>query len=406
MQTAEKISTENNVVKESTKPAKKTSRRFRFGCVFFVLFLLTICCGVVSVLWLAGYVQKYTCSLVLPKSQIWESLTCENYNLSTVGEGEYRYQEKTDQIEITSQEQLITSVVESASPSVVAIGIRGDSFSEDRVIGTGFVVTENGLIVTNRHVVEDRNAQYFVTLNESENPISVEKIHRDPINDIALITINQSGLKPLPLGDSQKLIQGQTVVAIGNPLGRFSGTVTSGIISGLNREVQISEGFFSSGVQTYEDVIQTDAAINPGNSGGPLLNTSAEVIGMNFATISGADNLSFAIPVNRIKDRIDELNRFGKFRIPYLGVEYRLRIVFVDGRSTVGAEILRVLSDSPAALAGITRGDIIIEFAGQDLENQSLFSLIQKSEIGSKVQVGIFRNRETFETTVTIAERE
>ncbi|KXK26632.1 MAG: putative periplasmic serine endoprotease DegP-like precursor [candidate division WS6 bacterium OLB20] len=409
MKEAEKIAvTDNTQTQPSAQPPKKKGRglKAKFSCLIFIIGLLLICCGAFAVLWLGGFVQQSVCRTVVSGSQIYRSLECQNYT-EEAGTGEYRYTQIVGDGNqtITGHEEVITNVFERSAPSVVAIGIRGNNQREDQVIGTGFIVTANGLIVTNRHVVEQDDTDYFVTLKDSEELIDVVDIHRDPVNDIALITIERSDLPALPLGDSEGLQQGQTVVAIGNPLGRFSGTVTSGIISGLNREVQISEGFFASGVETYEDVIQTDAAINPGNSGGPLLNSSGEVIGMNFATVSGADNLSFAIPINRVKNRIEELNEFGRFRIPFLGIEYRLRIVFVNGRSTVGAEILRVVDGAAADKAGILPGDIILEFDGNDLEEQSLFNLIQASEIGSQVRVGILRDGETFETTITVDER-
>jgi S1-C subfamily serine protease len=240
-------------------------------------------------------------------------------------------------------------------------------------------------------------------------PVPQDFIFLDPVNDIALIKIESSNVpstaKILNVGNSDELKLGQTVIAIGNPLGTYTGSITKGIISGLNREVNISQGFFSTQSEVYEDVIQTDAAINPGNSGGPLLNLNAQVIGVNFATVDGASNLSFALPINRIQDRISELEEFGKFKIPYLGVEYRTRLVFFKGQSIVGAEIINVVNNSPAALAGINIGDIVIEFDTTDLSEKTLSALIQEHEIGSTVQVIIIRNRVEQEIKVTIGER-
>jgi S1-C subfamily serine protease len=324
---------------------------------------------------------------------------------ATQSGGSFPYTNQNDGAQtVTPEEKVIENVFAKTANGVVGIGLKGNDFNDDSIIGTGFVVTANGLILTNRHVVEEQ-AEYFVNLSGSDEVIPVTKIFRDPVNDLALIQIDRTGLTALALGDSSQLKIGQTVIAIGNPLGSFSGTVTSGIISGLNREVTVGEGFFGSAGETYDDVIQTDAAINPGNSGGPLLNADGEVIGINFATISGADNLSFALPINRAKSRIDELNKFGKFRIPFIGVEYRMRLVFIDGNSTVGAQVNKVIPDSPASRAGILSGDVIVEFNGQDLTEKSLFALIQGTEIGQDVSLTIVRGGETHNLTVKIGER-
>jgi serine protease Do len=207
------------------------------------------------------------------------------------------------------------------------------------------------------------------------------------------------------LGDSSNLTVGQTVIAIGNPLGDLTGTVTSGIISGLNREVEVGANFFNTDVEAFEDVIQTDAAINPGNSGGPLINTNGEVIGVNFATIQGADNLSFAIPIDRVKLRIDELNQFGDFRIPFMGIEYRRRVVFIDDEALIGALVTSVFTSSPADKAGVEIGDVIVQYDDKTLEEESLFSLIQKSEIGEAVKIIVIRDGEQVSLDVVIGQQ-
>jgi serine protease Do len=248
-------------------------------------------------------------------------------------------------------------------------------------------------------VVEAENENYYVVFKDNNTPVNIEQINifRDPVNDIALIKIDKeevpSNMAALPLGDSDILKLGQTVIAIGNPLGKYSGTITKGIVSGLNREVSITKGFFSSQSEVYSDVIQTDAAINPGNSGGPLINNE------------GASNLSFALPINRVKLRISELEKNGKFKIPYLGVEYRLRVVFLKGQSFIGAEITNVINGSPAEVAGIFKGDIILDFNGESLENNTLSTLIQKTTIGSKVEVVLYRNKLEKTIEVIIGER-
>jgi len=186
---------------------------------------------------------------------------------------------------------------------------------------------------------------------------------RDDFYDVALVKIIVEKGKELPaltLGDSDSLLVGQNVIAIGTPLGEYAGSATTGIISGLNRSVTASSGWFGSTAKTYEDVIQTDAAINPGNSGGPLINSLGEVIGINFATTSGADNISFAIPINKVKTRLEEYRTYGKFIRPYLGVAYQMiseyeALYYKD--IVPGALILRVEPASPAFEAGIEKGE-------------------------------------------------
>jgi serine protease Do len=304
----------------------------------------------------------------------------------------------------------VATIVDEIAGGVVGIGVAGDNFNTDSIIGTGFLVSSEGVIVTNRHVVEEA-MDYFISFKDQEQTVQIDQdaIFLDPVNDIALIKIDAdkipSTAKILRIGDSNEIKLGQTVIAIGNPLGKYTGSITKGIISGLNREVEISQGFFQTQKEIYEDVIQTDAAINPGNSGGPLLNMKAEVIGINFATVDGASNLSFAIPINRIKARLNELLEFGKFKIPYLGVEFRTRLVYFKGQSIIGAEVVNVLENSPAQLGGIKLGDIIIEFNGKDLQDKTLATMIQEQEIGSEVSVIVIRDRTEKELTIKIGER-
>ncbi len=183
--------------------------------------------------------------------------------------------------------------------------------------GTGFIVSSDGLIVTNKHVVSDKDAEYTVYLSDGKKyKAKVLAVH--PVDDLALIKINASGLPTLKLGDSDKIKLGQFVLAIGNALAEFQNTVSFGVISGLKRSITASDE--SGGVERLEDLIQTDAAINFGNSGGPLINLRGEVIGINTAIAGGAENIGFAIPVNRVKKMIDEFRQRGKIEIPFLGV--------------------------------------------------------------------------------------
>ena len=209
---------------------------------------------------------------------------------------------------VVQEENAVIKVVENTSPSVVAIGLSRrvvnpfDPFAipkrEDSTIGTGFVVSEKGIIVTNKHVVADSTK--FTVLTKDGQKYETKRIYRDPVLDLALVEVDAKGLKPLPLGESSKLKVGQVAIAIGNALGRFTNTVTTGVISGLGRRVVAGDPF-SGSAESLDNLVQTDAAINPGNSGGPLLNSSGQVIGVNVATTEGAQNIGFAIPIDAVK---------------------------------------------------------------------------------------------------------
>ena len=399
-------------MEETLKMNKKRSKiKLFFAISIFVL--LALCFVSILFLWYGGFIKDFVCKSVRSESVIWNKFSCSSVNTNQNLENEFPL-ESTNQIGIdfSSEDNMIQSIVESSSPSVIGIGIVGDNVNSlDQIIGTGFVVSRAGLIVTNRHVVEAEDVSYYIAFKDSKTTLEIQSsnIFRDPVNDIALIKIDKekvpSNVTALPLGDSDLLKLGQTVIAIGNPLGKYSGTVTKGIISGLKREVTITKGFFNTQNEMYSDVIQTDAAINPGNSGGPMINSKGEVVGINFATVEGASNLSFALPINRIKLRISELEQNGKFKIPYLGVEYRSRVVFIKGQSLIGAEITNVIKNSPAETAGIKIGDIIVDFNGSSLDNESLLALIQKTNIDSKVEVVLIRDKIENTIEVIIGER-
>lgn len=312
------------------------------------------------------------------------------------------------EIKLTNEESVVIDVVEKARDSVVSVALDrtlGAGGTIDK-IGTGFVVDSNGLIVTNQHVVSLPDEKYKVITADGKS-LDVEDIIIDDNNDIALLKVKAEGLKALPLGDSSKLKVGQLVIAIGTPLGEYAGSVTTGIVSGLNRSVATRSGsFWSQTSKQYEDVIQTDAAINPGNSGGPLLNSSGEVIGVNFATTSGADNISFALPSDRVKVRLEEYRKFGKFIKPYLGVEYRM-ITQLDTlyytNLKPGALVVRVVANSPASKAGIKKDDIITKFAGKEV-TAALYSYIQAAKVGEEVKVEVYREGKTIELSVKLEE--
>lgn len=315
---------------------------------------------------------------------------------------------------VVEEENAVISVVEKVSSSVVAIGVTRrvfnpfDPFSipkkEDATIGTGFVVSGEGIIVTNKHVVSD-SGPYSVVTKDGQKYES-KRIYRDPILDLAIVKIDGSNLEALEMGDSSKLKVGQTVIAIGNALGRFTNTVTTGVVSGLGRAVSAGDPFEGS-VERLENLIQTDAAINPGNSGGPLLNSSGQVIGVNVATTEGAQNIGFAIPINTVKPIVDEFLATGKVSRPFLGIRYRFisKDVAILNEVPQGAYIQEVVVDSPADKAGIEEGDIITKINNQAInEENKLAEIISKSSLGSRVELQIWRDGKEVKLEVVIGQ--
>lgn len=317
---------------------------------------------------------------------------------------------------IVQEENAVISVVDKNSSSVVAIGVTQrmlvnpfDPFSlpttKSSTIGTGFVVSEKGVIVTNRHVVSDLNGKYSVVTKDGKK-LEITKIYRDPNLDLALVQVSNSDIKPLELGDSSKLKVGQTVIAIGNALGRFDNTVTTGVVSGLGRAVTAGDPF-SGETERLDNLIQTDAAINPGNSGGPLLNSAGQVVGVNVATTEGAQNLSFAIPINSVRAIVDEFVQTGSIKRAYLGIRYRLisRDVALLNEVAQGAYVQEIVPDSPADKAGITQGDIITKIDGKPVSTDTTISeLIQKKKVGDTVLLDIWSEGKTKSLTATLAE--
>ena len=316
---------------------------------------------------------------------------------------------------VVEEENTIISVVEKTSPSVIAIGVDQrlvnpfDPFSSSRgsqnqTIGTGFVVSSKGVIVTNRHVVSDTSAKYTVITKDGKK-LPITKIYRDPNLDLSLVQVSGEGIPPaLDLADSSKIKVGQIAIAIGNALGRFSNTVTTGIVSGVGRSVTAGDPF-SAETEQLDNLIQTDAAINPGNSGGPLLNSASQVMGVNVATTEGAQNIGFAIPINSVKALVEEFDRTGTIERAYLGVRYRIvtRDVAILNEVPQGAYIQEVLPDSPAKKAGIESGDIITKIDGQAVNNDNAISdTVQKKKPGNTVSLEVWKDGNTKTITATL----
>lgn len=315
---------------------------------------------------------------------------------------------------VVQEENAVISVAEKTSPSVVAIGVTRrvinpfDPFAlprrEDSTIGTGFVVSNKGTIVTNKHVVADPDGQYSVVTNDGQK-LEVRRIYRDPLLDLALVQVEGSALPALELGDSSKIKIGQTAIAIGNALGRFTNTVTTGVVSGLGRAVTAGDPFAGS-FERLDDLIQTDAAINPGNSGGPLLNSNGQVIGVNVATTEGAQNIGFAIPINAIKPIIQEFLETGTVSRPYLGIRYRFitRDVAILNEVPQGAYIQEVVSGGPAEKAGVEPGDIVTRINNQAINSENkVAEIIQGSKVGDRMELQIWRDGGDVKLTAVIA---
>ena len=290
----------------------------------------------------------------------------------------------------------VVGAAEKISPSVVKIDIAqaGRSPSgeqrERQGGGSGFVFTPDGLILTNSHVVHGA-VRIHVSLSDGQNRYPAHVIGDDPATDIALIRIDALSLIAAPLGDSQKVRVGQLAIAIGNPYG-FQYTVTAGVVSALGRSLRSYSG------RLIDDVIQTDASLNPGNSGGPLVTSDGQVVGVNTATIMGAQGLCFAVGINTAKFVAARLLRDGRIRRGYIGVEaqtvplHRRVVRFYDLEQESGVVVAFVTPGSPAQIAGLREGDVIVSLDKQPIAGvDDLHRLLTETKVGSSSQIVILR---------------
>lgn len=306
----------------------------------------------------------------------------------------------------------VVGVVEKTSPGVVTVAAVGqtggkivfDPFSfgfrqeapetVQQDIGSGFVVDgEEGIVVTNKHVVSRSGVEYKV-IDKNNQEYKIKDLYQDPVNDLAILKIE--GNEKLPemiLGDSDSLKVGQGVIVIGTALGEFRHTVTTGVISGLGRG--ITAGGSGFGVEKLDNVIQTDAAINPGNSGGPLLNMNGEVVGVSVATVGGAQNIGFAIPISVVKESLKIFKETGSFERAQLGVKYRMidKDTAILNDVPAGAYVVEVIKDSVAEKNDIKAGDIIVKIDGEKLAevDGGLAGLIGKLKKGAKINLELWR---------------
>ncbi len=378
--------------KASKRRRSKTGRKE----ILFLVIILSICisstfgflAGVISIDYLYQEIRETLAGLDINIPAIPQIIETER-----IIEKEY--------IPGNSQEEAIILAVKEVSPSVVSIIVTKELPRQEIGSGTGFIVSKDGLVLTNKHVVSDKNAGYTVLTNDGEK-FSAKVLARDPVQDLAVIQIEEKKeFKPVTLGDSSILQIGQTVIAIGNALGEFRNTVSVGVISGLGRTITASGGGIE---ETLEDVIQTDAAINRGNSGGPLLNSKGEVIGINTAMSQIAENIGFAIPINKAKKDIEQVKTIGKIVYPFLGIRYILITEIIKeennlsvdyGAWIVGGDRLDEFAITPgsaAEQAGLKENDIILDFNNEKVTpDNSLAKIIMKYNPGDRIVLRILR---------------
>ncbi len=334
------------------------------------------------------------------------------------------------------EDSKVIDTVKDVSPSVVSIVISKDlPLYKERIFnfndpffgnqtqkvggGSGFIVTADGLVITNRHVIDDREAEYTVIMNNGTE-YKAEVVSSDTINDVAMLRIKNDkgetpdGLPVVELGDSDKIEVGQRVIAIGNALAEYQNTVTTGVVSAKGRS--ITAGSINS-TESLVNLIQTDAAINPGNSGGPLVNLDGEVIGVNTAVAYNAQGIGFAIPINDLKPLIESVKVNGKIVRPYLGVRFmmldaekakELKLDVEGGALLTGDEAkgeFAVIPGSPADIAGLKMKDVVMEVDGEKVAMEKpLHVIVSKKSPGDEITLKIWRSGETMEVKVTLAE--
>jgi serine protease Do len=330
---------------------------------------------------------------------------------------------------ISNESELISSIAKNVGQGVVSVDVQGQQTTQDvfgfgqtqttEAAGTGFILSNDGIIVTNRHVVPAGTTSVSVTLADGTQYDNVQVVGRTAGNssqDVAFLKIGDlkgKTLSPVTLGDSSKMQIGDRVIAIGNALGQFQNTVTSGIISGFGRDVTAGDQSGSQSNENLTDLFQTDTAINEGNSGGPLVNINGEVIGINTAIASNAQNIGFAQPINDVKGLIASVLGNGKLEQPYLGVRYvsltnDLAKEF-NLKTTRGAYVTSgsgqdaIVADSPAATAGLKDHDVITKANNITIDDKtSLTAALSRFKVDDKITLTIVRDGKTITKDVTL----
>lgn len=304
---------------------------------------------------------------------------------------------------LTDEQQGIMAV-RSVKASVVSITGTRSGLAAAMISGSGFIVSSDGYIVTNNHVVSESDFVYTVTLLDGKKfPAKVMGL--DMYNDVAILKIEANGLTAVRLGNSEDLETGQTVFAIGNALGRYQNTVTRGVVSGIGRTAYTST---DPALPRLINLIQTDAAINPGNSGGPLVNMTGEVIGMNTIRDTGAESIGFAVPISRVQSSVDQLKKFGKVSKPYIGITFLTLIPGlqqIEGGASEGSYIDYVAPGSPAERAGLKSGDIITSINKEVLNgDKELDVVVSQYSAGTQILISYLRGTQKNETVLVLGE--
>lgn len=307
----------------------------------------------------------------------------------------------------------LDALSENTSPFDLFFGPQGRTGQEQISAGTGFVISEDGYILTNKHVIDATEAAYTFITNDGKQ-YDAALVDTDPLNDVAVMKIEATGLPYVELGDSDLLKIGQTVIAIGNSLNQFPNTVTKGVISGIGRTITAGNGQGQS--ETIEEVIQTDAAINSGNSGGPLLTLDGKVIGINTAVSQEGQLIGFAIPIDQVIPAVQSVREQGKIVRPYIGIRYQLITADLAKANNLSVEYgalivaggvneLGVIPGSPADKAGLETNDIILELNGQKIEqNNTLSKMMKRFSIGDTITLKVLHDGEEKTVTATLEE--
>lgn len=334
-------------------------------------------------------------------------------NTATVSGG--YYSGNTVEFEETS----IANIVSKVTPAVVSIVSETYSTSNfydnsSQAAGTGMIVTADGYIITNKHVIEGAN-KISIIMDNGDTYDNVSVVGRDPLNDVAYLKIEgASDLPTVALGDSKTIAVGQPVLAIGNALGAYQNTVTQGIVSGIGRSITAYDADGTNG-ENLSDLIQTDAAINPGNSGGPLVNAAGEVIGINSATSTEYNGLGFSIPISATKGMLNGIIENGRAERAYIGVAYtNITPEIAEAydlpvkygaylRVSSSARGSAVVPDGPAAKAGLKDGDIVTKIGGVQIGSAgSLSTLVSEYKVGDAIEVEYMRGNDTYTTVITL----
>jgi serine protease Do len=314
---------------------------------------------------------------------------------------------------ISREDNSLISLVDNVSPSVVSIITSSGSNSRYAAAGTGMIVSKDGYIMTNKHVVSNANSATIIT-SSGKAYQDVPVLGEDPLNDIAFLKIpDVKDLSAIQLGDSKTVRVGQSVVAIGNALGEFKNSVTTGIISGVGRPIVASEDGTQATASSLNDLLQTDAAINHGNSGGPLLNMKGQVIGVNTAIAENAQGIGFAIPIGATKGMINHLIATGKVERPIVGVSFvsinpeikaRYKLDVDKGDLIMSDSGRSIIPGSPAEKAGLRKGDIIVKVGSYEVgAGRSVSTLVGEFSPGDKIELTIIRDGKTIVKTLTLA---